>query len=57
MYIIENIDYENDADKVLDLIGNYRTVVIKNKTAVSAENLIKFYKKLGRVVKQNEYGY
>lgn len=54
MYIIENIDYENDANKVLDLIGNHRTVVIKNKTSVSAEDLIKFYKKLGRVVKQNE---
>lgn len=54
MHVIKDIDYENDANEILTLIGDYRTVIIKNKTALAPEDLIKFYKKLGRVVKQNE---
>lgn len=54
MYVIKDIDYKNDANRVLELLGNHRTVVIKNKTALAPEDLIKFYKKLGRVVRQNK---
>lgn len=52
-YVIEDFDYSSDAGEVRDLIGEYRTVVIRNKSARTPEQLIEFYKKIGNVVAQN----
>jgi len=52
-YVIEDFDYSSGAEEVRDLIGEYRTVVIRNKSARTPEQLIEFYKKIGNVVAQN----
>lgn len=53
-YIINDIDYKNDAQRVLKLLGDHRTIVIRNKTELTPETLIEFYKSLGNVVQQNK---
>ncbi len=53
-YIVTDCDYENDPQRVLKLLGDGRVVVIRNEKPVDPEVLIEFYKKMGRVVKQNE---
>ena len=53
-YIIEDIDYDADAPEVLKLIGDHRTVIIRNKNPLEPETLIAFYRKLGDVVQQNK---
>jgi taurine dioxygenase len=42
-----------DAQEVMKLIGEHRTVVIRNNSALSPEDIINFYKKIGNVVRQN----
>jgi|TARA_B110000908_G_scaffold131806_1_gene155156 alpha-ketoglutarate-dependent taurine dioxygenase len=53
MHVVNNID-EVNASSIRQLVGEHRTVVIKNKNPVSPEKLIAFYKELGNVVKQND---
>ena len=53
-YIIRDINYNTDAPLVRDLVGEHRTVVIKNKAPLTPETIIEFYKSIGNVVKQNE---
>ena len=52
--IIQEINYETDAEDVLRHLGDSLTVVIKNKNPVDPETLINFYKKIGDVVQQNK---
>lgn len=52
--IIQEINYETDAENVLNHLGDSRTVIIKNKNPVDPETLINFYKKIGDVVQQNK---
>lgn len=53
-YIVNDINYNTDAPKIRELIGEHRTVIIKNKVPLAPEVLIDFYKKIGNVVRQNE---
>lgn len=52
--IIEECTYTYDeSQRVLQEIGDSRTVIIKNKQPLTPEALIEFYKMLGNVVAQN----
>jgi len=51
--IVSECDYNNDAEKVRQLIGDCRVVVVRNNDPVSPETLISFYKTIGNVVAQN----
>jgi len=53
-YVITDINYEADASLVRELVGEHRTVIIKNKTPLTPEAIIKFYKSIGDVVQQNK---
>jgi len=53
-YIVNDINYDTDAPRIRELIGEYRTVIIKNKVPLAPQTLIEFYKKIGDVVKQNK---
>lgn len=53
--IVSGCNFSQDsADEIVKLVGDCRTVVIKNNTPQSPESIISFYKKLGRVVRQND---
>jgi alpha-ketoglutarate-dependent taurine dioxygenase len=51
--IVTECDYENDADKIRELIGDCRVVVVRNNDPVPPETLVSFYKTIGEVVSQN----
>ena len=53
-YIVNDINYDTDAPRIRELIGEHRTVIIKNKVPLAPETLIEFYKKIGDVVRQNK---
>ena len=53
-YVITDINYNTDASLVRELVGEHRTVVIKNKVPLIPETIIEFYKSIGNVVKQNK---
>ena len=53
-YVITDINYNTDASLVRELVGEHRTVVIKNKVPLAPETIIEFYKSIGNVVKQNK---
>ena len=52
--IIENINYSIDGPKIVEYLGEHRTVIIKNKEPVQPETIISFYKTLGNVIQQND---
>jgi alpha-ketoglutarate-dependent taurine dioxygenase len=51
--IVSECDYNNDAEKIRQLIGDCRVVVVRNNDPVPPETLIPFYKTIGNVVAQN----
>ena len=55
-YAVSDVDYgsEQDATKVRNLIADDRLVVVKNDKAPEPEELVQFYKLIGRVVAQSE---
>lgn len=55
-YQVENVDYnsQEDADKIKELIGEGRLVVVKNDNPVPAKDLVSLYTKIGDVVAQSD---
>jgi len=51
--IVTECDYDNDAGKIRQLIGDCRIVVVRNTKPVPPATLVSFYKTIGEVVAQN----
>lgn len=52
--VVSHCNFDEDATKIVNLVGDCRTVIIQNERPLEAETIIKFYKKLGNVVQQNK---
>ncbi len=55
-YQVENVNYDSpeDANKIKELIGEGRLVVVKNNAHVPAKDLVSLYTKIGDVVAQSD---
>tara|TARA_Y100001963_G_C6782477_1_gene450750 strand:- start:1097 stop:1951 length:855 start_codon:yes stop_codon:yes gene_type:complete len=55
-YEVSEVDYnsQEDADKIRELIGEGRLVIVKNKNPVPAKDIVSLYKKIGDVVAQSD---